>query len=387
MTVPAAARSDIDTVDLLERLIACRSVTPDDGGSLDLLASILERAGFACERLDRGNVRNLWAQHGTADPIVCLAGHVDVVPPGPLDRWTSDPFQPVERNGYLYGRGAADMKASVAAMTAAAVRVATGPPHAGTIAVLLTSDEEGDAVDGTNAVVDVLRSRGIRLDCCILGEPTSTSDLGDTIKNGRRGSLHGVVTFRGVQCHIAFPEQGVNPIHGGLPALVELSNTTWDTGTGHFGPTSFQISNVRAGAGAVNVVPGTLEAAFNFRFSPASTVDDLKSRVQTVLDRNRLPYDLTWTLASMPFICPPGRLVDEMGAAIERVTGRRPALSTSGGTSDGRFLSAISQELVEFGPVNRSIHAVDEHVRVADLAPLAAIYERTLAALLARGPN
>jgi succinyl-diaminopimelate desuccinylase len=371
------------SLDLARRLIACRSITPDDAGCLDLVASRLSAAGFTCERIDRGAARNLWARHGATAPIVCFAGHVDVVPPGPIERWSSDPFVPVERDGYLYGRGVADMKTSVAAMVTAAERcVAAHPNHSGSIAVLLTSDEEGDAVDGTAAVVDVLRSRGEGLHACIIGEPTSTARLGDAMKNGRRGSLHGVLTVNGLQGHVAYPENARNPIHIAMPALAELVSTEWDRGDESFTPTRFQISNVRAGTGANNVIPGTLEAVFNFRFSPASPADTLKARVHTILDRHKVDYDLVWTLASLPFISPPGRLVDTLSAVVGRVTGIAPVLSTGGGTSDGRFLAAISAELVEFGPVNASIHAVDEHVRVADIAPLSLIYEQTLTALL-----
>ena len=378
-----ATAADVNAaLDLARRLIACRSITPDDAGCLDLVASRLTAAGFSCERIDRGGVGNLWARHGVTAPIICLAGHVDVVPPGPIDRWSSDPFVPVERDGYLYGRGVADMKASVAAMVTAAERfVAAHPDHRGSLALLLTSDEEGDAVDGTAAVVDVLRSRGEVLQACIIGEPTSTTRLGDGMKNGRRGSLHGVLTVKGVQGHVAYPEHARNPIHMAVPALAELTATTWDSGDESFAPTSFQISNANAGTGANNVIPGTLEVVFNFRFSPASSPEVLKARVHEILDRHAVAYDLTWTLASLPFISPRGRLVDALSAAVAAVAGITPALSTGGGTSDGRFLAAIAAELVEFGPVNRSIHAVDEHVRVADIAPLSLIYERTIAAL------
>jgi succinyl-diaminopimelate desuccinylase len=378
-----ATAADVNRVlDLARRLIACRSITPDHAGCLDLIGSRLTDAGFNCERIDRGAVGNLWARHGATAPIVCLAGHVDVVPPGPLDRWSSDPFVPVERDGNLYGRGVADMKASVAAMVTAAERfVASHPDHRGSIALLLTSDEEGDAVDGTAAVVDVLRSRGEVLQACIIGEPTSQARLGDGIKNGRRGSLHGVLTVKGVQGHVAYPEHARNPIHLAVPALAELTATAWDSGDESFAPTSFQISNANAGTGANNVIPGTMQVVFNFRFSPASSPQVLKAAVHEVLDRHAVPYDLTWMLASLPFISPPGRLVDALSAAVTDVAGITPQLSTGGGTSDGRFLAAIAAELVEFGPVNRSIHAVDEHVRVADIAPLALIYERTIAAL------
>lgn len=372
-----------ETLELVKRLVACRSLTPDDGGCLDLVASRLTRAGFRAERIDRRRVRNLWARHGTTVPLVCLAGHVDVVPPGPVDRWTSDPFTPVERDGHLYGRGVADMKTGVAALVTAAERfVSAHPDHRGSIAILLTSDEEGDAVDGTAAVVDVLRSRGETIDACILGEPTSSAHLGDTMRNGRRGSLHGVLTVKGVQGHVGYPAQARNPIHMAMAPLAELAATQWDQGDEYFAPSSFQVSNLHAGTGAANVIPGTLEAVFNFRFSPASPADTLKSRVHAILDRHGVEYDLEWTLSSLPFIAPRGRLLEMMSAAVYGVTGMTPELSTGGGTSDGRFLIDISKELVEFGPVNASIHAVDEHVRVADIEPLSAIYERALVALL-----
>ena len=290
---------------------------------------------------------------------------------------------PVERDGYLYGRGAADMKTSVAAMVTAAERfVSAHPAHPGSIALLLTSDEEGDAVDGTAAVVDVLRSRGYTIQACIIGEPTSSARLGDAMKNGRRGSLHGVLTVTGQQGHVAYPELARNPIHMAMPALAELVATEWDRGDESFAPTSVQISNVHGGTGANNVIPGTLEVVLNLRFSRATSVEVLKTRVQEVLDRHGVACDLVWTVASLPFISPRGRLVDALSSAVAAVTGITPVLSTGGGTSDGRFLAAISAELVEFGPVNASIHAVDEAVRVADMAPLSLIYEQTITALL-----
>lgn len=372
------------TLELAKQLVACRSLTPDDGGAIELVASRLTAAGFGCERVDCGGVRNLWAAHGSGAPVICLAGHVDVVPTGPVEKWTSDPFTPTERDGYLYGRGVADMKTSVAAMVTAAERVvAAQPGHGGTIAILLTSDEEGDAAHGTVAVVDVLGSRGVTIDACILGEPTSSETLGDAIKHGRRGSLHGVLTVKGVQCHIAYPEKGKNPIHEAMPALAELADTQWDRGDASFAPTSFQMSNVRAGAGANNVIPGTIEVVFNFRFSPTSPVETLKKRVHAILDHYRFDYDLTWTLASEPFITKSQRLVEILTGAIITTVGVEPELSTGGGTSDGRFLSKISNDLVEFGPVNASIHALDEHVRIADIAPLSKIYERAIIAWLA----
>ncbi|MGE3179105.1 MAG: succinyl-diaminopimelate desuccinylase [Vicinamibacterales bacterium] len=371
------------TLDLLRRLVACRSVSPDDGGSLAVVAGRLASAGFACERLDRGGVGNLWATHGAGAPIVCLAGHVDVVPPGPLERWQSDPFEPCERDGWLYGRGAADMKGSVAAMVTAAARLAgDAPGHPGTLAVLLTADEEGDAVDGTAAVVDVLRQRGITIDACLLGEPTSERALGDTLKNGRRGSLNGVLRVDGVQCHVAYPERGLNPINAALPALAELAAIHWDHGDAHFAPTSFQFSNVHAGAGATNIIPGSLEVWFNVRFSPESPVERLQAGVRAVLDRHGLDYTLRWTVSALPFITPPGPLVDAVTEAVRQVTGVTPSLSTGGGTSDGRFLAGVARQLVEFGPVNDTIHQIDERIRIADLGPLSSVFERAARRLL-----
>lgn len=374
-----------ETLALAKDLIARRSITPADEGCLDLIAARLGAAGFTCEHIDRGEARNLLATHGTGSPAVCLAGHVDVVPPGPEDRWTSPPFTPIERGGALYGRGAADMKTSVAAMVTAAERfVAASPTHLGSLSLLLTSDEEGAATDGTSAVVRELLARGRRLDACIVGEPTSVTTFGDTIKNGRRGSLNGVLTVKGVQCHIAYPERGRNPIHAALPALAELAATEWDRGNEYFSPTSFQTSHVQAGAGANNTIPGTLEVWFNFRFSTESTDQRLRARVHEVLDTHGVEYDLAWTLSAAPFLSPRGGLVDAVAAAVAAVTGVTPALSTSGGTSDGRFLATVSSQVVEFGPLGASIHGIDEHVRIADIDPLSSIYERTLTTLFAQ---
>jgi succinyl-diaminopimelate desuccinylase len=374
--------SDIqhDTLQLAKALIACRSITPADDGALAVVATRLSAAGFQCERLDRGSVSNLWARYGDAGPLVCLAGHVDVVPPGPVGEWASDPFTPTERDGELYGRGAADMKGSVAAMVTAAERVVRAG-GGGSIAILLTSDEEGDAVDGTAALVSILRARGVMIDACIVGEPTSTERFGDTIKNGRRGSLNGRLRVRGQQCHIAYPERGRNPIHDAAPAIAALVSTEWDRGNEYFQPTSFQVSNIHAGTGASNIIPGTVDVAFNFRFSPESTARALQARVREILGRHNLQYDLEWTLIGEPFMTRRGPLVDALMASVESVAGVRPALSTSGGTSDGRFLATLAREVVEFGPLNDSIHKIDEHVRIADLEPLSVIYERTVTSL------
>jgi len=374
--------SDIqhDTLQLAKALIACRSITPADDGALAMVATRLSAAAFQCERLDRGSVSNLWARYGDSGPLVCLAGHVDVVPPGPVGEWTSDPFTPTERDGELYGRGAADMKSSVAAMVTAAERVVRDG-RGGSIAILLTSDEEGDAVDGTAALVSILRARGVTIDACIVGEPTSTERFGDTIKNGRRGSLNGRLRVRGQQCHIAYPERGRNPIHDTTPAIAALVSTEWDRGNEYFQPTSFQISNIHAGTGASNIIPGTMDVAFNFRFSPESTAQVLQARVREILDRHNLQYDLEWTLIGEPFLTRRGPLVDALMASVESVAGVRPALSTSGGTSDGRFLATLAREVVEFGPLNDSIHKIDEHVRIGDLEPLSVIYERTVTSI------
>lgn len=371
------------TLALARQLIACRSVTPDDAGSLALVEARLAAAGFRCERIDRGGVSNLWARHGEGTPLVCLAGHVDVVPTGPVEQWSVPPFDAVVRDGFLVGRGAADMKASVAAMVTAAERlVRAAPGHPGSIALLLTADEEGDALHGTVAVVDALRARGTRLDYCLVGEPTSSAQFGDTVKNGRRGSLSGRLRVKGIQCHVAYPERGRNPVHDAAPALAELAATQWDAGSEYFGPTTFQISNIHAGTGAPNVVPGTLDVQFNLRFSPQSPAAWLQSRVQAVLERHGVDYELTWTVSAEPFMTPEGDLVEAVRDAVSRETGVTPALSTSGGTSDGRFLATIAGQVVEFGPMNDTIHKIDECVAVADLDPLARIYERVVRRLV-----
>jgi len=379
---PAVADPDRDTLELARQLIACRSVTPDDGGTMEIIEARLARAGFRCERMDRGGVRNLWARWGSTAPLVCLAGHVDVVPPGPVDKWTNDPFTPTEREGFLYGRGASDMKGPLAAMITAAERLAASRGSGGSIAVLVTSDEEGDAVDGTACVVETLRARGESIDACIVGEPSSGAVLGDTIKHGRRGSLTGVLRVAGVQCHIAYPDRGRNPIQAALPALAELAGAEWDRGNADFQPTSFQFSNIHAGTGAMNVIPGALDVAFNFRFSTATTADALMGEVRRVLDRHGLDYQLDWKPVAYPFLTERGPLTDALTAAITEATGVVPVLSTTGGTSDGRFLATIAREVVEFGPANDTIHKVDERIRVQDLGVISRIYERTVAARL-----
>ena len=371
---------------VLERaraLIACPSVTPADAGCLDLIASWLRPLGFRIERMDVGGVSNLWARRGAGGRLICFAGHTDVVPTGPLEQWTSPPFEPTLRDGYLYGRGAADMKSSIAACVVAVERLlarhSAGPCS---LALLLTSDEEGDAVDGTARVVEALRARGESIDSCIVGEPTCVGRLGDTMKNGRRGSLSASLTVRGVQGHVAYPHLVKNPVHLAAPALAELAAMTWDAGNEYFPPTSFQVSNVQAGTGAGNVVPGSLEIMFNFRFSTASTVDSLQSRVHALLDRHRLEYDICWTLGARPFLTPRGDLCAALADAIANEVGIAADLCTTGGTSDGRFIADICPQLVEFGPVNASVHKVDERIAVADLEPLARIYEQTFARLV-----
>jgi succinyl-diaminopimelate desuccinylase len=377
--------ADLRVLELARKLIALPSVTPADVGCMDLIAARLAPFGFVCQRIDRNGVANLWARKGTQRPLVCLAGHTDVVPPGPLDRWTSDPFNATEREGRLYGRGAADMKSSVAAFVVALEDfVGAHPNHKGSVALLLTSDEEGDAIDGTVRVVEHLQSTGETIDYCIIGEPTSVERLGDTIKNGRRGSLSGRLLVHGVQGHVAYPDKVRNPIHLAAPVLAELAATQWDAGNAYFPPTSFQISNIHAGTGAANVVPGVLEVLFNFRFSTASTVEGLQDRVHALLDRYGLRYEIQWILGGKPFQTAPGRLVDILTESVRSVTGVSPELSTSGGTSDGRFIAEICPEVVELGPVNASIHKVDEHVAIADLVPLTNIYREALVRLLAK---
>ena len=372
-----------DTLELARALIARRSVTPEDGGCLELVGERLSRLGFRLERFDQGGVANLWARRGAAAPLLCFAGHTDVVPSGPLDQWRSDPFAPEVRDGRLYGRGAADMKTSIAAfVTAVEGFLAERPQHPGSIALLLTSDEEGPAVNGTVRVVEVLKARGERIDYCIVGEPTSAERLADTIKNGRRGSLSGRLVVKGVQGHIAYPHLVRNPVHMVAPALAELAATVWDEGNAYFPPTSWQISNFHAGTGADNVVPGTAEILFNFRFSTASTPEGLQARVGEILERHGVDHDLQWTLSGRPYLTPRGGLVDAVAQAIRETLGIETALSTSGGTSDGRFIAGICPEVIELGPLNATIHKIDECVAVADIEPLSRLYQRTLELLL-----
>ena len=370
---------------LAESLIRLRSVTPDDHGCQQLLAERLRPLGFGCETIAGNGVTNLWAvRPGDAPgPTLAFAGHTDVVPTGPLDQWRSDPFVPAVRDGRLYGRGAADMKSSIAAFVVAVEELLeAGTPYAGRIALLLTSDEEGPATDGTVKVVEALAARGERLDYCIVGEPTSVERLGDTVKNGRRGSLSGRLVVAGVQGHIAYPHLARNPIHLLAPALAELVATEWDGGNEYFPPTSWQVSNVQAGAGATNVIPGRITLDFNFRFSTASTVESLRQRLTAVLDRHGLDYTLDWSLSGMPFLTARGALSEALAAAIRAETGIEPELSTTGGTSDGRFIARICPQVIEFGPENASIHKIDENVELASLEPLKNVYRRTIEALL-----
>jgi succinyl-diaminopimelate desuccinylase len=371
------------TLDLACELLARASQTPDDAGCQELLKSRLGRAGFRCETLVSGSVTNLWARRGDARPVVCLAGHTDVVPAGPREAWLSDPFAPTIRDGFLHGRGAADMKSSLAAFTVAVERfVEAHPQHPGSIALLVTSDEEGPATDGTVRVVDRLKAAGETLDYCIVGEPTSVERLGDTIKNGRRGTLSGTLRVRGVQGHVAYPHLARNPIHLAAPAIAELAAMRWDEGNEDFPPTSWQASNIHAGTGATNVIPGSLELLFNFRYATASTPESLRERLEVVLRRHGLDYTLEWTASGQPYLTPRGKLVAAVTEVVREVCGVTPQTSCTGGTSDGRFIAAICPEVVELGPVNATIHQLNERIAIADLEPLAALYRGILERLL-----
>ena len=369
-------------LELARELIERPSVTPDDAGCQAILASRLAALGFRCESLAFGAVTNLWAQRGDVHPVVCFAGHTDVVPPGPLAAWRSDPFVPAVRDGYLYGRGAADMKSSLAAFVVAIEQFLAAREPRGSIALLITSDEEGPSIDGTARVVDRLAAARETIDYCVVGEPSSVQRLGDMIKNGRRGTLSGTLVVEGVQGHVAYPHLARNPIHTLAPALAELAQMRFDDGNEHFPPTTFQCSNVHAGTGATNVIPGTLELKFNFRYATASTRESLAVRLEAVLRRHGVDYALHWTGHGDPFITARGRLVEAAGDAIRATTGVTPTLSREGGTSDGRFIARICKEIVEIGPVNETIHKIDERVAMADLAPLAAIYRGVLERLL-----
>jgi succinyl-diaminopimelate desuccinylase len=374
----------VNTLALAQALIARPSVTPEDAGCLGLITQRLEPLGFICERMDSNGVSNLWARCGSAAPLLVFAGHTDVVPTGPLEHWHSNPFEPTIRDGALYGRGASDMKSSIAAFIEAIREFAKEhPEHRGSIALLLTSDEEGPATDGTVKVVEALRERGEKVDYCIVGEPTAVKRTGDMIKNGRRGSLSGELIVKGIQGHVAYPHLARNPVHEVAGAIAELAQIEWDRGNEYFPPTTWQVSNMNAGTGANNVIPGTVHMKFNFRFSTASTVESLQTRVHGVLDKHGVQYDLNWSYDGRPFVTRKGDLVDAVARAIRKETGIETELSTSGGTSDGRFIADICPEVVEVGPTNATIHKVNECIRLEDLEPLPRIYRQILVELLA----
>jgi len=372
------------TLELTQNLMARRSVTPADEGCQAVMTGRLAALGFKIEPLRYGNVENFWATHGSGGPVFCFAGHTDVVPTGPLEEWRTDPFVPTIRDGILYGRGAADMKSGLAAMvTSTEEFVRAHPKHKGTIAFLITSDEEGPSVDGTKRVAEMLAGRGERIDWCVVGEPSSEGAIGDTVKVGRRGSFSGRLTVHGVQGHVAYPQLAENPVHTLAPALAELTSRVWDNGTEYFQPTSFQVSNLNAGTGAPNVIPGELKARFNLRYSPAQTQEGLKEIVEGILRKHGVRFTLEWYVSGEPFYTPPGDLSNAVGAAVEEITGSRPKLSTGGGTSDGRFIAPLGAQVVELGVINASIHKVNESVRVADLDALHRIYVGVMRRLLA----
>ncbi|QEW07661.1 succinyl-diaminopimelate desuccinylase [Nitrincola iocasae] len=371
------------TLTLAKELISRPSVTPDDAGCQAYLISRLEALGFTIESMPFAEVTNLWARRGTDGPLFCFAGHTDVVPSGPAEKWRFPPFEPTESEGYLWGRGAADMKGGIAAFITALERfIASYPDHQGSIALLITSDEEGPFINGTTRVIDTLEARQEKITWCVVGEPSSSQRVGDVIKNGRRGSISGSLTVKGVQGHVAYPHLVRNPVHLAAPALAELSQLVWDEGNEFFPPTSFQISNIHAGTGATNVVPGELEVAFNLRFSTEITADAIKARIAELLDRHQLDWQIDWTLSGHPFLTPAGSLVDASRAAIHQITGLESELSTAGGTSDGRFIAPTGAQVVELGPVNATIHQIDERVSIDDLDALSAIYEQIMIRLL-----
>jgi succinyl-diaminopimelate desuccinylase len=372
------------TLELTQNLMARRSVTPADEGCQAVMTGRLAALGFKIELLRYGNVENFWATHGSGGPLFCFAGHTDVVPTGPLEEWRTDPFVPTVRDGVLYGRGAADMKSGLAAMvTSTEEFVRAHPKHKGTIAFLITSDEEGPSVDGTKRVAEMLAGRGERIDWCVVGEPSSEAAIGDTVKVGRRGSFSGRLTVHGVQGHVAYPQLAENPVHTLAPALAELTSRVWDNGTEYFQPTSFQVSNLNAGTGAPNVIPGELKARFNLRYSPAQTQEGLKEIVEGILRKHGVRFTLEWYVSGEPFYTSPGDLSSAVGAAVEEITGSRPKLSTGGGTSDGRFIAPLGAQVVELGVINASIHKVNESVRVADIDALHRIYVGVMRRLLA----
>lgn len=372
-----------DTLELAKELISRPSITPDDQGCQQMLAERLTKLGFECEHLRFGEVDNLWARLGSEGPLLCFAGHTDVVPTGPTEDWQSDPFQPEIRDGLLYGRGAADMKGSIAAFVTACERfLQAGKTIKGSIAFLITSDEEGPAVDGTVRVIETLTARKEKIDWCLVGEPSSTNRVGDVVKNGRRGSLGCELTVKGIQGHVAYPHLAKNPIHAFAPALSELAVTEWDQGNDHFPPTTFQVSNIDSGTGVNNVIPGDCHVMFNFRFSTEQTPESLQARVNEILDRHGLDYDIEWGLSGMPFLTPAGELVAAGRQAIKEVAGYETELSTAGGTSDGRFIAPTGAQVLELGPLNATIHQIDECVSVDDLDTLSRIYQRLLEKLV-----
>ena len=374
------------TVALTQDLIRRPSVSPEDQGCLQIIGERLGAIGFRLERMPFGPVENLWALHGEGGPVLCFAGHTDVVPTGPREEWQTDPFEPVIRDGMLYGRGAADMKSGLAAMITATERfIGKHPRHSGTLAFLLTSDEEGPSVDGTRRVMEVLEARGEKITWCVVGEPTSTDALGDMVKIGRRGSLSGKLTVHGIQGHVAYPHLADNPVHAAAPALAELAARVWDKGNEFFQPTTFQISNISAGTGAPNVIPGELKARFNIRFSTEQTVEKLQQTITEILNRHKVNYTLEWFVSGLPFFTPPGALSDAVLKAVKEKTGRTPELSTTGGTSDGRFIAPTGAQVVELGVINATIHKVNESVRIADIDTLSQTYERVMELLLSEG--
>ncbi len=377
--------ADDPSVLLTQDLIRRPSVSPEDQGCLQLIGQRLEAIGFRVERMPFGPVENIWALHGTERPVLCFAGHTDVVPTGPREEWHTDPFEPVIRDGILYGRGAADMKSGLAAMVVATERfIAKHPDHKGTLAYLLTSDEEGPSVDGTRRVMEVLEGRNEKIDYCVVGEPSSTEKLGDMIKIGRRGSLSGKLTVHGIQGHVAYPHLADNPVHAVAPALAELAGRTWDKGNEFFQPTTFQISNISAGTGAPNVIPGEFRARFNIRFSTEQTVEKLQSTITEILNRHKVNYTLEWFVSGLPFFTAPGALSKAVVQAIQENANRTPELSTTGGTSDGRFIAPTGAQVVELGVINATIHKVNENVRVDDIVTLTAMYERVMELMLAK---
>lgn len=374
----------MQTLALAKQLLAEQSITPDDKNCQTIIANRLKSMGFTIEAMNFGNTKNLWARLGTQSPVLCFAGHTDVVPTGDVNQWTFAPFTPTEHNGKLYARGAADMKTAIACFVTACERFVAANPHfSGSLALLITSDEEGDAHDGTVKVVQALQQRQEWIDYCIVGEPTAVNRLGDTLKNGRRGSLSGSLNVHGKQGHIAYPHLAKNPIHAAAPALAELAATEWDTGNAYFPATSFQISNINGGTGATNVIPASVNVKFNFRFSTEQTESSLKNRVREILDKHGLDYDLAWHLSGNPFLTEAGKLTEVAQNAIREICEVDAALSTTGGTSDGRFIKAIARELIELGFVNATIHQIDEHIDIDDIAKLSSIYEKMMVQLLA----